>query len=146
VDPVSLPPPGPGSTPLSLATPSFYLLLASLGLFIAMLLVLRAYYPNRRRGFEGYLEAAGVSLAFLVFGVVLVVTLALQNPQGNATSYALYETILTGYWLAFAIPVVTVGSSVQARSRGTIHWLIPSIVVAVAMFFALFAYYYARVG
>ena len=143
---MSLPPPGPGSIPLSLATPPFYLLLASLGLFIAMLLVLRTYYPNRRRGFEGYLEAAGVSLAFLVFGVVLVVTLALKNPEGNPTSYALYETILTGYWLAFAIPVVTVGSSVQARSRGAIRWLIPSIVVAVGMFFVLFAYYYAGAG
>jgi hypothetical protein len=140
---VSLEPPGPGSFPLSLATPSFYVLVASLGLFILMLLVLRAYYPNRRRGFEGYLEAAGVSLAFLVFGLVLVVMLVLRYPEGNQTSYALYETILTGYWLAFAIPVVTVGSSVQARSRGTIRWLIPSILVAVAMFFALFAYYYA---
>jgi len=143
---VSPPLPGPGSATLSLATPSFYLLVASLGLFVAMLLVLRAYYPNRRRGFEGYLEAAGVSLAFLVFGVVLVVTLALQDPEGDPTSYALYETILTGYWLAFAIPVVTVGSSVQARSRGAIRWLVPSILVAVAMFFALFAYYYARGG
>jgi hypothetical protein len=143
---MSVPPPGPGSNALSLATPPFYLLLASLGLFIAMLFVLRAYYPNRRRGFEGFLEAAGVSLAFLVFGVVLVVTLSLENNDGNSTSYALYDTILTGYWLAFAIPVVTVGSSVQARSRGAIRWLFPSILVAVAMFFALFAYYYARVG
>jgi hypothetical protein len=141
---VSLPPPGPGSIPLSLTTPPFYLLLASLGLFVAMLFVLRAYYPNRRRGFEGYFEAAGVSLGFLVFGVLLVVTLALEDPEGNPTSYSLYETILTGYWLALAIPVVTVGSSVQARSRGAIRWLVPSIVVAVAMFFVLFAYYYTR--
>lgn len=49
---MSFAPPGPGSFPLSLQTPSFYLLIASLGLFLAMLLVLRAYYPNRRRGFE----------------------------------------------------------------------------------------------
>jgi hypothetical protein len=143
---LSLDPPGPGRIPLSLATPSFYLLMASLGLFILMLLVLHAYYPNRRRGFEGYLEAAGVSLAFLVFGVLLVVTLAVRYPEGNPTSYALYQTVLTGYWLAFAIPVVTVGSSVQARSRGSIRWLVPSVLVAVAMFFALFAYYYARPG
>jgi hypothetical protein len=139
---MSLAPPGPGTIPLRLDTPSFYILLATLGLFIVMLLVLRAYYPNRKRGFEGYLEAAGVSLAFLAFAVVLVVVVATHDPQGNRTSYACYETILSGYWLAFAIPVVTVGSSVQARSRGSIRWLIPSILVAVAMFFGLFAYYY----
>lgn len=77
-----------------------------------------------------------------MFGVVLVVTLTLRNPEGNQTSYALYETILTGYWLALAIPVVTVGSSVQARSRGAIRWLIPSVLFAFVMFFVLFAYYY----
>jgi hypothetical protein len=135
--------PGPGSASLSLATPSFYLLVGTLALFVGMLFVLRAYYPNRKRGFEGYLEAAGVSLGFLVFGVVLVVTLALRDPSGNPTSWALYQTILTGYWLAFAIPVVTVGSSVQARSRGSIRWMLPSILVAGLMFFVLFAYYYA---
>jgi hypothetical protein len=143
---LSVAPPGPGSASLTLATPSFYLLIGLFGLFIVMLLVLRAYYPNRRRGFEGYLDAAGVSLAFLLFGVVLVIFLAYRYPEGNSTAYALYETILTGYWLAFAIPVVTVGSSVQARSRGGIRWLLPSVLVAVAMFFALFAYYYTRAG
>lgn len=136
-------PPGPGPHELSLATPAFYLLAMTLGLFVAMLLVLRHYYPKRKRGLEGYLDAAGVSLAFLVFGLVLVVVLALQDPRGNGTAFALYDTILTGYWLAFAIPVVTVGSSVQARSRGAIRWLIPSILIAVVMFFGIFAYYYS---
>lgn len=140
---MALLPPGPGPIPLSLSTTSFYVLSASLGLFVVMLFVLRSYYPNRRRGFEGYLDAAGVSLAFLVFAVVLVVTVVMHDPDGNGTSYALYETILSGYWLAFAIPVVTVGSSVQARSRGSIRWLIPSIVVALLMFFVLFGYYYS---
>lgn len=139
---MSLEPPGPGTIPLPLDTPAFYVLLATLGLFVVMLLVLRAYYPNRQRGFEGYLEAAGVSLAFLGFGVLLVVAIAMHDPNGNRTSYACYETILAGYWLAFAIPVVTVGSSIQVRSRGAIRWLAPSVAVAVAMFFALFAYYY----
>ena len=106
-----------------------------------MLLVLRRFYPNRKRGLEGYLDAAGVSLGFLVFGLILVMVLATRDPNGNATAFALYETILTGYWLAFAIPVVTVGSSVQARSRGSIRWLVPSMVIAVAMFFGIFAYY-----
>lgn len=139
-------PPGPGPFALPLATPSFYVLVATLGLFVGMLFVLHRYYPNRKRGFEGYFEAAGVSLAFLVFAVVLVVLLAVHDPQANRTSYALYETILSGYWLAFAIPVVTVGSSVQGRSRGAIRWVVPSIVVAVSMFFVLFGYYYAYAG
>jgi len=135
--------PGPGDHVLSLATPGFYLLATTLSLFVVMLLVLRFYHPKRRRGLEGYLDAAGVSLAFLVFALVLVVTLASRYPTGNRSAYALYETILTGYWLAFAIPVVTVGSSVQARSHGGIRWLIPSVLVAIAMFFGIFAYYLA---
>jgi hypothetical protein len=140
---MALVPPGPGTHDLSLATPAFYLLATTLGLFVVMLLLLRHFYPNRKRGLEGYLDAAGVSLGFLVFGVVLVVLLVTEDPRGNGTAYALYETILTGYWLAFAIPVATVGSSVQARSRGAIRWLIPSMVIAIAMFFGIFAYYYA---
>jgi hypothetical protein len=136
-------PPGPGPHALPLSTPAFYVLAATLGLFVLMLLLLRHFYPQRKRGLEGYLDAAGVSLAFLVFGVVLVVALASRDPHGNDTAYALYETVLTGYWLAFAIPVVTVGSSVQARSRGAIRWLPPATVIAVAMFFGVFAYYYA---
>jgi len=142
---MSLVPPGPGDHSLTLLTPAFYVLSATFGLFVLMLLLLWHFYPNRKRGFEGYLDAAGVSLAFLAFGVLLVVLLSTRDPRGNDTAYALYETILTGYWLAFAIPVVTVGSSVQARSRGTIRWLVPSMVIAVAMFFALFAYYYFAV-
>ncbi len=137
--------PGPGPLALTLATPGFYLLVAVLALFVVMLFVLRSYYPNRKRGFEGYLDAAGVSLAFLVFGVALVVLLVLHDPSGNPTSWALYETILTGYWLAFAIPVVTVGSAVQARSRGAIRWMIPSIAVAALMFGGIFAYFYSTV-
>ncbi len=71
-----------------------------------------------------------------------VVGLSARDPHGNRTAFALYTTVLTGYWLAFAIPVVTVGSSVQARSRGAIRWLLPAIGVAVLMFFAMFGYYY----
>lgn len=142
---MALLPPGTGSHVLSLSTVSFYLLAATLGLFVLMLLLLRHLHPNRKRGLEGYFDAAGASLAFLVFGVVLVVVLVMRYPHGNGTAFALYETILTGYWLAFAIPVVTVGSSVQARSRGSIQWLVPSIVIAVAMFFGIFVYYAATV-
>jgi len=138
---MAIPPPGPGPHNLPLATPAFYVLAATFGLFVLMLILLAHFYPRRKRGLEGYLDAAGVSLAFLLFGLVLVVLLASRDPHGNGTAYALYETILTGYWLAFAIPVVTVGSSVQARSRGSIPWQLPSAVAAVAMFFAIFAYY-----
>ena len=129
---------------LSLATPAFYLLVGTLLLFVVMLLFLWAYHPNGKRGLEGYLDAAGVSLAFLIFAVLLVIVLALHDPTGDQTSWALYQTILTGYWLAFAIPVVTVGSSVQARSLGAIRWMVPSIALSILMFFALFAYYYYR--
>ena len=134
--------PGPGPDSLSLAVPSFYALVGTLAAFVAMLLVLRTAHPQRKRGLEGYLEAAGVSLGFLVFAVVLVVALAVHDPSGDRTSFALFETVLTGYWLAVAIPIVTVGSSVEARSRGAIRWALPSIGVAVLMFGALFAYYY----
>ncbi len=108
-----------------------------------MLFVLRAAHPQRKRGLEGYLEAAGVSLAFLVLSVALVLALVAHDPHGNRTAYALFETILAGYWLALAIPIVTVGSSVQARSRGAIRWLLPSILVTALLFGALFGYYYA---
>ena len=142
---MALDPPGPGPTPLPLSTTAFAVLLATLVLFVAMLFVLRRSYPKRKRGLEGYLDAAGVSLAFLAFAVVLVVLLAVHDPDGNRTAFALYATVLTGYWLAFAIPVVTVGSSVAARSRGAIPWFGPSVAVAALMFFAFFGYYY-RVG
>ena len=138
------PPPGPGSNLLTLSNPAFYLLVGTLLLFVIMWFVLWAYHPHGRRGLEGYVDAAGVSLGFLAFAVVLVVALVVQDPSGDQTSWALYQTILTGYWLAFAIPVVTVGSSVQARSRGAIRWMVPSIGLSVLMFFALFAYYYYR--
>jgi hypothetical protein len=140
--PVALASPGPGSYALPLDTPAFALLGVSLFLFVLMFLVLRNYHPNGKRGLEGYLDAAGVSLVFLVAALVLVVVLSLHDPHGNKTSYALYTTVLTGYWLAFAIPVVTVGSSVQARSRGAIRWLVPAILVAMLMFVGVFGYYY----
>ncbi|MGP8071850.1 MAG: hypothetical protein ACLPZM_01805 [Thermoplasmata archaeon] len=138
-----MPPSAPanGTYNLSLATPAFFVLVVTLALFILMLFLLRQS-TRGKRAFEGYLDAAGVSLGFLVFAVGLVVGLSTRDPHGNRTAFALYSTVLTGYWLAFAIPVVTVGSSVQARSRGAIQWLLPAIGVAILMFFALFGYYY----
>jgi hypothetical protein len=139
---MGLSPPGSGPYDLSLATAGFLVLAISLCLFVVMFFVLRNYHPNRKRGLEGYLEGAGVSLIFLILGFALVVALVIHDPRGNKTSYALYTTVLTGYWLAFAIPVVTVASSIQARSRGAIAWLLPSMLVAVLMFVGLFGYYY----
>ncbi len=136
------PAPGPGPYNLTLDTAGFALLAVSLALFVLMLFVLRNYHPTRKRGLEGYLEAAGVSLGFLVFSLILVLSVAMHDPYGNKTSYALYATVVTGYWLAFAIPVVTVASSIQARSRGAIPWLVPSILVAGLMFGGVFGYYY----
>lgn len=139
---MSLASPGNGPYDLSLATPAFVVLVVTLGLFVLMLILLRRS-TRGKRAFEGYMDAAGVSLGFLLFAVGLVVTLSAHDPHGNRTAFALYTTVLTGYWLAFAIPVVTVGSSVQARSGGRIRWLLPTVAFAILMFFALFGYYYA---
>jgi hypothetical protein len=136
--------PGPGPYELTLATPSFYVLVGVLAIFIGMLWLLRSQHPRGRRGVEGFLEAAGVDLAFLVLGVALVVGLAAKDPHGNRTALALYEVVLGGFWLTFAIPVVTVGSAVHHRSRGGIAWLVPSIVVAALLFVGCFAFYFAN--
>lgn len=135
------PAPGPGSHLLALDTPAFAVLVALLGLFIGMLILLRQSHPRARRAFDGYLEASAVDIGFLAFALVLVVALAIHDPRGNLTSYALYEVVLRGYWLAFAIPIVTVGSSVHSRSRGAIAWLWPSVGVAALLFAIFFAVY-----
>ncbi|MCI4318036.1 MAG: hypothetical protein L3J96_05800 [Thermoplasmata archaeon] len=136
------PSPGPGPYSLTLATPAFYLLAGVLGVFVALLVLLHHWYPNRKRGLEGYVEAAGIDIAFLVFAVVLVVTLADRDPNGNRTAISLYRVILGGYWLAFSIPVVTIGSSVHSRSRGSIPWLWPSLAAVALLFGGLFAFYF----
>jgi hypothetical protein len=143
---VSVPLPGPGRYALPLATPGFYLLLALLGTFGLMLLLLRHQHPRHRRGVEGYLEAASIDLGFLLSGLVLVVALATVDPYGNQTSRALYDVVLGGYWFSFSIPVVTVGASIHRRTRGGVPWLIPSVAAAVALFFVLFAYDFVVLG
>src|SRR5579859_2134441 len=110
--------PGPGVFDLPLSTPSFYVLVGLLVVFVLMLGFLHRMYPGRKRGLEGYFEAAGIDLAFLLVGVAVVVALSFSDPHGNRTSFALYRVVLGGLWLTFAIPVVTVASSVQSRSRG----------------------------
>jgi hypothetical protein len=136
------PVPGPGRIPLPLTTPSFYILVALIGLFALMLWYLSHAYPGRRRAMEGYFEGAGISLGFLALAVLLVLALGMEFPRGNRTSWALYTVVLSGYWLTFAIPIVSVASSVESRSRGKIPWVLPSILLSIAMFAALFAYYF----
>jgi hypothetical protein len=137
-----LPAPGSGTIPLDVLGSPFYVLVGTLLVFVLMFFVLRAAHPNRKRGLDGYVEAAGVSLIFLAFSVGLVVYLALAYPHANRTSFGLFETVLSGYWLAISLPVVTVGSSVQARSRGAIRWLLPSVGLSAALFVGLFLYYF----
>lgn len=137
-----IPLPGPGPYPLTLESIAFYLLVGSLGLLVVLLLLLRGRHPNGQRALAGYLDAAGVSLAFLGFSVALVVALVDRFPLGNRASLALYSTVLSGYWLAFAIPLVTVAASVQARSRGSVRWLAPAVAAAGAAFLLVAVYNY----
>jgi hypothetical protein len=139
-------PPSPGTGPYSLGldVPPFYVLVGLLGLFVVILWWVHQQYPRRKRILEGFFEAAGIDLAFLAFGVVLVVSVAWHDPSGNRTSAALYHVILSGYWLTFSIPVVTIGSSVESRSRGAAAWLIPSLLVCAVLFFVLFGYFYGH--
>ncbi|MCI4321533.1 MAG: hypothetical protein L3K18_08240 [Thermoplasmata archaeon] len=138
------PAPGPGPYSLALGVPGFFVLVASLGLFVLMLWVLQRRYPRRKRALEGFFEAAGVDLAFLVLSVILVVSLSIHDPSGNRTSRALYQVVLSGYWLTFSIPVVTVGSSVEGRTRGSAAWLLPSVIACGVLFFVLFGYYFGH--
>jgi glycerol uptake facilitator-like aquaporin len=138
------PSPGSGPYPLPLNVPAFYGLVLLLGAFVAMLWALQHYYPQRKRALRGFFDAAGVDLAFLVLGVLVVVGVAVHDPSGNRTSRALYDVVLSGYWLTFSIPLVTVGSSVEARSRGSAAWMIPSVLACGALFLLLFGYYYGH--
>ncbi len=135
--------PGPGAYALTLYTPAFYVLTAVMALFILMLAYLLRSHPRAQRALDGYLEAASVDIVFLAFSLALVLGLAWHDPYGNRTAFALYSVILRGYWLALAIPVVTVGSSVHNRSRGSIPWLGPSVAIAAILFGIFFAVYFS---
>ncbi|MCI4325251.1 MAG: hypothetical protein L3K00_05150 [Thermoplasmata archaeon] len=138
------PSPGTGPYPVNLNVPAFYVLVGLLGLFVLLLWWVHEQYPGRKRILEGFFEAAGIDLAFLAFGVVLVVALASHDPSGNRTSVALYHVVLSGYWLTFSIPVVTIGSSVESRSRGVAAWMIPSLAACALLFLLLFGYYFGH--
>ncbi len=143
----SFPPaPGPGPYALPLWTWGFGILLLLVGVLVGIYVVLKQRHPRGRRWVEGYLEAARVDLAFLLFAIALLGGLSATDPLGNRTAWALYRTILGGYWLTFAIPIVTVGSSVHSRTRWGVPGLLPSIVAAGILFLAFFDYYYAYVA
>lgn len=135
-------PPAPGSGPLvlSLNIPAFYILLGVLGVFGLLLAILWGRHRGRKRAFEGYSEAAWVDLVFVGAALLIAVSLASAFPSANRTSWALFTTVLGGYWLSFAIPIVTVGSSIHSRTRGGIPWLVPSVIAAIAMFLVIFLY------
>jgi hypothetical protein len=135
--------PGPGHYPLTLATPGFALLLLLLGTFGTILFLLHRIYPGRQRALDGFFEAASIDLGFLIFGFVLVVALVASDAHANRTSVALYRTVLDGYWYTFSIPVVTVATSVEDRSRGSVRWKVPSLLASALLFGALFAFYFA---
>lgn len=126
---------------IQLNTPAFWVLVGVLALFVVMFLVLRAK-TRSRRALEGFFEATEVDMAFLLSCVLLLVYLAFRFPTGNAMAYAVAQVILQGYWLTFAIPIVTVGSSVHANSRGAVNWRVPSVAVAGVLFVAIFAWTY----
>ncbi|HTT26587.1 MAG TPA: hypothetical protein VMH90_06490 [Thermoplasmata archaeon] len=139
----SLPPfPGPGHYALHLNAPGFYLLLLLLLTFAGILFLLHRNYPGRRRAVEGFFDAAAIDMAFLLAGLALVLALVVLDPRANRTSLALYNVVIDGYWFTFSIPIVTVGTSVEDRSRGSIAWKLPSLAASGALFLGLFAYYY----
>lgn len=139
----NLPPwPGPGAFAVPLQSFAFDVLVAVLVLPALLYLVLRWRHPRGKRWVEGYLEAAGINLVFLFAAVLIIVGLHYTLPMGNRTVEAIYLTVLDGYWLAFAIPIVTVGSSVHNKTRGGVPWRWPSLVVSLGIFLVIFAYYY----
>ncbi|MDE1822316.1 MAG: hypothetical protein KGJ23_15530 [Euryarchaeota archaeon] len=120
---------------------SFLVLLATLALFVAMYLALRAN-TRSRKALEGFREAVFVDSAFLCFSVVLVIYLAWKYPTGDHVAWALSQVVLGGLWLTFAIPVVTVGFSVHSRTRGQVAWIVPSILVAAGLFVVIYWWTY----
>ena len=133
--------PSPPGFVINLDTPPFLLTVAGLALLIALLFLLRSY-TRSRRALAGFLEATAIDIAFLVFALALVLVLFFEYPSGNRDAWALAQVVLTGYWLTFSIPVVTVGFSVHSRTRGSVAWKLPSLLFAVALFAGAFAFWF----
>ncbi len=126
---------------INLDTTTFFLLVAGLALLLALFFLLRAH-TSSRRAVAGFLEATAVDIAFLVFGLFLVLFLVEAYPTGNRLAWALAQVVLTGYWLTFSIPVVTVGLSVHSRTGGRVRWGGPSLLFALMLFLGIFGYWF----
>ncbi len=112
---------------------AFIILLAVLGLFLAMFFYLRMQTASKR-ALQGFIEATSVDIIFILGSILLVLYLALRYPSGNFYAYWVTQVILNGVWLTFAIPIVTVGNSVHHTTRGALEWRGSSIGVAIALF------------
>lgn len=134
-------PGAPTTYVINLATLDFALLLAALGLLIAMFFYLRMKTESRK-ALAGFIEATGVDIAFLAASVFIVIYLYFRFPSGNHLAWAVAQVILQGYWLTFAIPIVTVGNSVHVKTRGMVAWRGSSIGVALLLFLIFLYYYY----
>ncbi len=133
---------GPPQYAIQLDTPAFYILIAVLILFLLVLFALRARTASKR-ALDGFVEATGVDIAFIAFSILLVVYLALRFPDGNREAWTVAEVILGGYWLTFAIPIVTIGNTVHQKTRGAVAWRGSSIGVALVLFVVIFSLYWA---
>jgi phosphatidylglycerophosphate synthase len=117
--------------------PAFALIIAVLLLFFVMYFYIR-WRTSSKRALEGFIEATEIDVAFLGISIVALLYLAANYPSGNHVAWAVSQVILRGYWLAFAIPIVTVGNTIHGRTRGTLPWRGPSIAIAVALFAVIY--------
>jgi hypothetical protein len=122
---------------IQLDTPAFGIILAVLALFFLMFFYLKLSTTSKR-ALAGFIEATEVDVAFLGASVILLLYLAANYPSGNHIAWAISQVILQGYWLALAIPIVTVGNTVHGKTRGALAWRDSSIVLALILFAVLF--------
>jgi hypothetical protein len=127
---------------IQLATPAFYILIAVLALFFLMYFYLKLS-TSSKRALAGFIEATEVDVAFLGSSVILLLYLAANYPSGNHVAWAMSQVILQGYWLALAIPIVTVGNTVHGKTRGSLPWRGPSVALALIVFVVLLYIVYA---
>ena len=118
--------------------PAFALIIATLLLFFVMYFYVR-WRTSSKRALAGFVEATEIDVAFLGISIIVLLVLAENYPSGNPVAWAISQVILRGYWLAFSIPIVTVGNTIHGRTRGNLPWRGPSVAIALAMF-AVFYY------
>ncbi|MCL4325104.1 MAG: hypothetical protein M1144_06570 [Candidatus Thermoplasmatota archaeon] len=124
--------------------PAFILLCSVLALFVGMYVYMRMQTKSQR-ALAGFMEATSVDIVFLLVSVVLVVYLFYRFPTGNLVAASIAKVILDGYWLTFAIPIVTVGNSIHHSTRGALAWRDSSIGLSCLLFFVFFYFAYTGV-